>query len=363
MIINRDVNNSDKLFINHLRGLLILRVVLAHLGLSWFFLPYSSYVNAFFPSLFMISGIVTYYSFLRAKNSVHFISNRLIRLYTPYLIIVLLAFILIFLLHPTLNVNIFNFFDVLTMNMSIENEPYPISQVWFLRTLVFITLLTLPIFILSSRSAHWLLLPVLVSIILSIGHTNSNIGSMFLIKFKGINEINLYQPLASMGYYAWGAWLYATNKFSNNKFQAIIIVICSINILIIYLNTDLDINLANHAYYQDIYYMTVAFLAISLLLILRPILQYAFSIQVISRFLLFSNYHAFTIFLVHTFFIQISETYFGWISIADDPKIIIYKISFVILASCLVSIPLSKISKQLTNKLIKLNNKRLLLSK
>lgn len=334
--------------------------MLTHLGLSWFFLPYSSYVNAFFPSLYMVSGIVTYYSYLRAKNSVHFLSNRLIRLYIPYLVIVLLAFIFLFFSSPIININISNIFDLLTMNMQIVNEPYPLGQVWFLRTLVFITLLTIPIFILSNRSAHWLLVPVFISATLSISHSYWNLGSNLLIKNSEINDINLYQPFANMGYYTWGAWLYATNRFNNRKFQTSIIIICSIIIGSIYFNTNLDVNLANHAYFQDVYYMAVAFLAISFLLISHPILMSIFSIKIFSRTLLFFNYHAFIIFLIHTLFIQVAENYFGWISIADNPAVILYKILFVLCASCLVAIPLSKLTKWLTNKLIAINNERLI---
>lgn len=46
----------------------MLRVLLVHLGLGWFWPPYSTYIGIFFPLLFFASGAVSYNSFLNASS-------------------------------------------------------------------------------------------------------------------------------------------------------------------------------------------------------------------------------------------------------------------------------------------------------
>jgi len=79
-----EISSSDQHYINIMRGISILRVVLVHLGLSWFYPPYSQYVSIFLPVLFFVSGAVSYYSFLRSKAVVVYLIKRLSLILVPF---------------------------------------------------------------------------------------------------------------------------------------------------------------------------------------------------------------------------------------------------------------------------------------
>ena len=83
-IPNYDISPQNQHYINVMRGISIIRVVLAHLGLSWFFSPYSQYIGILFPVLFFVSGAVSFYSFSRASGIIEYLIKRLVLVLTPF---------------------------------------------------------------------------------------------------------------------------------------------------------------------------------------------------------------------------------------------------------------------------------------
>ncbi len=78
------IGREQRDFIDCLRGLSILRVVLGHLGLFWLLRPYSEFLHALLPLLFFVSGAVSFGSFLRSDNSGRFLLRRLVLIISPY---------------------------------------------------------------------------------------------------------------------------------------------------------------------------------------------------------------------------------------------------------------------------------------
>lgn len=343
------VEKPDRSYINQLRGFLILRVVLTHLGLSWFYLPYSSYVGIFFPALFFVSGVVTYFSFLGKKTTRIFIVRRLTRLFIPYLVITGIAFVLISRNPPS---DLSSIFDWLFMNMKTPNEPYNLGQVWFLQSLVIITILAVPLYKLSKTNIHVLLIPVLLSFVLAIGQEVAGWGSYFWLSLGTLNSINLYHPLVNFGYFSYGAWMFSTGCHRKPRLMIIVSVFLCGTIFFLFKFTSIDPLLSSHSYFQDLYYMSLGYLGIYFLLVARIILEPIFSAKPINGFLNFFSYHAFVIYLVHSYFITFTEKYFGWEDITGDYLLILAKIAFVIAASCLAALPLSWLTKKLTVKLM-----------
>lgn len=83
-----DIIGDDRDYLDLVRGISITRVVLVHLGLSWFFSPYSDFIHAFMPLLFFVSGAVSYNSYLRSNSLSVYLFKRLSSIYIPYILVI-----------------------------------------------------------------------------------------------------------------------------------------------------------------------------------------------------------------------------------------------------------------------------------
>lgn len=348
-----EISISDRKYIDQARGGLILRVVLTHLGMSWFFLPYSSFVGIFFPSLFCISGIVAYYSFLRSKNMAHFLSRRLAQILITFYIISGFAYLVLFSFTGFPDVSVSKIISWLLINVKISDQPYYMDQIWFLRSLFLATLFSLPIYYLSKRSIHFLLLPVFVSIALATSQHFYPTGKMFWVSILEINPINFYQPLVNIGYFCFGAWAIFTGNLKNIYFNLFLICSGIIVAAILFFSLDFNVVLGKHSFYQDLYYVALGYTGIGIVFILqRPITFFLNRLNSINSLLLFFSYHAFSIYLIHSFYIVFAEKQFGWVNSAA-PSVIIPKILFVLIASSLTAIPASYVCKIVTKSVVK----------
>lgn len=350
------LDSGDRRYIDWLRGALILRVVLAHLGLSWIMVPYSTYIGMFFPSLFAVSGIVAFYSFSRSHNLRIFVSRRLIRLYVPYVVITILAFMILAAVTGVWSPSFYVLIDWALMNMRPADEPYHLGQVWFLQSLVLITIMALPFYVLSRISIHFLLMPVAISLALAIGQSYWYIGGHFRLDLGSFNSLSLYDPLVNFGYYMFGAWIFATGLHKSAKFGISTLGVLLIALLLLVTTGDIDPDLRNHSYYQTVYYMILGFVGIVGLFLFRPVLERIFSFSPIGPSLQFFSVHAFVIFLIHSFFIEFSEDVFGWTNVIEAPGLAAAKVTFVLTATCLAAIPLSWATKKLTRGAIRLGH-------
>ncbi len=351
MLLHHELTNSDKQYINYLRGGLILRVVLMHLGLAWFYMPYSSYFGLFFPALFGVSGIVSYYSYRRAGDVVHYVIKRIARIVVTFYIISGSAYLILFIINPQW-MGLSEFLNWLLINPKSVDQPYPMGQIWFLRALILLTVIVLPFFYLSLRNINYLLVPVFISLLISLAQQFHAVGSVFMIVIGDLNEINTYHPLVNMGYFCFCAWASYVGLLKRTSWMFCLVFVGALMAWAIFQHQHFSLNLADHSYFQDFFYLSLGYAGIGLLFGLRaPITLVLEKIPAFGRMLLFFSTHAFSIFMIHSLYIYLAEVVFNLKDMKSINEILI-KIIFVILASVLSAVPLSYVCKKITGILI-----------
>lgn len=351
MLLNSELTHADKQYINYLRGALILRVVLMHLGLAWFYLPYSSYFALFFPALFGVSGIVSYYSYRRAGDVTHYLIKRITRIVVTFYIISGGAYVIAFLIDPQL-MNLSEFINWLLINPETEDQPYPMGQIWFLRALILLTVIVLPFFYLSLKNIHFLLVPVFISLFLSLAQQFHAAGSFFMIEIGDLNEINTYHPLVNMGYFCFCAWASYVGILKRATWMLALMVLGLVAAWVLVQYQNFSLNLGDHSYYQDFFYLSLGYAGIGLLFGLRTPITYVLAkIPALGQALLFFSTHAFSIFMIHSLYIYLAETVFA-LKDLQNASAILLKIAFVLVASVVSAVPLSYICKKITGLFI-----------
>jgi hypothetical protein len=362
MSLYENLSNGDKSYINHIRGALILRVVLMHLGLSWFYLPYSSYFAIFFPALFCVSGIVSYYSYRRAMSLNNYVLRRLSRIVITFYVISGLAYVFALALNPQV-ISIREVVNWLLINPATSDQPYPMGQIWFLRALVILTIFVLPFFYFSRKNIHVLLIPVVISIVLSLVQQFVDIGKYFSIIIFGLNKINLYQPLVNMGYFCFGGWACYSGVLHRPMYMFSMALFAGICSILMFSFQHFSLNLADHSYNQDFFYLTLGYLGIGFIFGFRGQISFVLTkINVLGVGLAFFSTHAFSIFLIHSLYIFIAEQFLGLKGMTNVQDILI-KIAFVLAASCISAVPLSYVSKRITNRALSYIDSRSLKNK
>jgi peptidoglycan/LPS O-acetylase OafA/YrhL len=341
-------NDSD--YLDILRGMSILLVVLVHLGLSWVFPPYSEMVLFVVPLLFFVSGAVSFYSFHRSTNINKYLTKRLISISVPYFVIVIFSFAVTWAINFEIpSLNLYAIYQWITFNPVAVSDtmPFPLGQVWFLHVLVIITIISPLFFILAKFRGIFILLPIVISITFGLAQNFDNIGG-----YLSLDKHNFYQIVPNMGFYFFGACYYAyKHKFSN----IIILMLLSISILVaialgMFVNTSNA--MSDHSYYPDLFYISSSFVAILSFLLFKPLIERIINkLSVIKTILNFISYHAYSIYMIHTLLIFWSEKYYGLKGVMGSPDLAALKIIFVILGTMLLSIPVSFVSKKITTQM------------
>jgi hypothetical protein len=345
------ITNSDKAFLNVLRGSAITTIVLIHIGLSWFYLPYSSYIMTTVPLFFFISGAVSYSSFLRDKSSTKNLYKRVITIAIPYYLVLSSAFIFTWLLNKSIpTFNIMSIFNWLTFNVSAEREsmPLPYGQVWFLHALFFIYIIAIPYFVWVNKKPIRLLYLMFFSIFLTLLQQNFDIAAQF-----NFFSHNLYSPLSNICFFIFGAFVYAKREILNSKIFAVLSVFSFLAAYFLKVNLNLDSDLNQHTAYPDFFYILSSFAVISLILLLQGVItKIIFFSSYLEGFILFMNKHTFSIYLIHALVLTtVHHTMIG--SIEGKPWLALMKIVLVIFLNCLVSIPLTYATNKVKNYIMK----------
>ncbi|MFT5924294.1 MAG: hypothetical protein ACI9LE_001293 [Paraglaciecola sp.] len=158
-----NIEPINRRYLDTLRGASILRVMLAHLGLSRFFIPYSQYISILLPVFFFVSGAVSFNSVLNSKNKPYYFVNRYIALITLFLV-----FLFPFLLLLILNEHTLTGYGVFKWPLDWPSRgSYPIDmrQLWFINALILMFFISYPIFKLSRESLKPLVIVFFVSLI------------------------------------------------------------------------------------------------------------------------------------------------------------------------------------------------------
>lgn len=335
-----EISSGDRLFLDRIRGLSILRVVLVHLGLSWFYPPYSQFVHVFLPLLFFVSGAVSFFRFKRASGAPKYIVRRLFSIVMPYCLIVLGVFLYLWIIglrFPEFNET--ELLEWLLINPESVNMPFPMGQVWFIHAMAIMIILSFPIFFVSKMCSWPLLIGIVFSLMLPILQQVYDIDSKF--NFFGNN---LYQALSNLGFFLFGEYYYSRKEIFSTLALLLLIFLLFWVFLNIYI-FETNINMADHTYETDFYYPTSSYFAILFVILGKPLIDgFLNRINIMDRFAMFLSRNAYAIFMLHFFVLYYVETNFGLVKVADDPLLAILKIILIVSYSCIITIPVTRVS-------------------
>lgn len=345
------LSKDDSYFLNKLRGASILRVVLGHLGLFWILPPYSGFFHSLLPVLFFVSGAVTFYSYKRSQGDVGFIIKRLISLLIPYYVVCFFCFIFIVLQKgelPPFDINIL--LNWVMINPPSTTTPYNLGQVWYIHALTIIILISPIIFRLINKNPWLYLVPIGLSLCIS------SIQLFYPInKSLVVSGHNLYQPLVNLMFFCLGSAFFSHDFFSKRSFYAGKLLVFLMVSIALVIALSLKVDLKYHSYSPDLYYISCSLVALSLIMYFRAqIISFCQNLKLIEKVLDFFNKHAYSIYLTHSLFIDVSENVFGLIDVINSPIHAVIKILFVLLSSALLAIPLSYINKFVIGHALKL---------
>lgn len=344
------ISEETRDYLNSLRGVSILRVVLGHLGLFWLFPPYSEFFHALLPLLFFVSGAVSYGSYLRTTSNGSYLYRRLVGIAAPYYAIIFAGLLIGFLGNISASQPTFDsILRILSITPKSGDVFFPIGQVWFIHALVLIVVFGLPFFMLSRNNLLWLFPPIIVSLIVAIIEFFSSIYGSFFVAGH-----NLYQPVVNAGFFFLGA-LYIT-QVNHPKLKPIVIgaaVLTGLGATAVPLVFQTDVGLSSHAYAPDIYYLLCSLFAIALVVIMRKIIiSVIYNLSYVKSALDFVSTHAYSIFMTHSFFIYASEEWLGLMSVKGSLVAIVAKVSIVLAASFATAPVATAMTKKLSSFLL-----------
>lgn len=334
--VRKEIDEKDSEYINILRGFCILIIMLLHLGLSWFYSPYSYFTISFVSLFFFISGGVSFFSFLKSDSSIKYFIKRFLSLSIPfYLIGIISVFIMLFFYKNIQSVTTLDVINWITFYTNKSNSPYSIGQSWYLQALFFITIFSIPLFNLSRNSAIYISIGLVASL------TICSIQFFIpIFQFFVFDGHNIFQAFSNLNIFLFGAIYYRYRDYFTSKVIFVISAILLIFILLIINcnNGEFDLKLSSHSYSPDVYYVMCSYFAIFLCLLVRELPCKLFVLlPFLKKILLFFNKNAFSIFLLHSLVIDVSEKQLGLIGVASSPIRIVTKILFVVSVTCLIS--------------------------
>jgi hypothetical protein len=339
-----DIGEFNRNYINELRGASILRVMMVHLGLSWFYLPYTSYIGALLPLLFFVSGAVSFFSYRRAHSTVTFVYKRLISILIPYYLLVLIIAILCMFVD---NWQLTNITHWLLISPDTSGVPFLLGQVWFLQSLTLITLITLPVYYLSSWSVHYLSLFALLALTL-IG-VNSYIDIHYSFIF--LEKIDLYLAFSNGLFFILGS-LYFIYEDKINRHIFLLIALTSLSLGLLLNWHSGDFSLGRHMASPDLIYFFCSFGLISLLLVFKQTIQtFLNRITILKNMFFLCSKNAYSLYLLHTLVLAAVENYIFKEPLTGDFMLAILKMLIVIGLTIAIAPVFTHISNIIINRL------------
>lgn len=353
---SQGLSEEDSAFLAYLRGLSIIVIVFGHVGGFWVWKPYSETLHVFVPVFFFISGATGFYSYIRSSSVSAYYIKRLSRLLIPYYLLCVLSFTVYLVTQRHLPEfdwgNIMLWLQVRPID---EIMPFPMDHVWFLHTLLVIVILS-PIYLYIGRRNIYLLIVVMI-------------GLVFVSGVQIIHDIdgyvylmgnNLYKPIVHSSFFIFGIVYSAIPNFRDQTGLLVFLLLSSV---VMTIGTTyvfgLNVDYEYHTFAPDLYYVAGSFSAIILLVFTKRILLWAArGITPADKAILFFNRHAFSVYLLHSFSIYVAETVWG---LADpqvkDLRYGAVKFLVVIVITCILSLPYTRISEYLSTLVTSKYNK------
>lgn len=335
------MENVDSRFVDRLRGLSIIRVVLVHLGLSWFFLPYSSFVGIFLPVLFFCAGFLHKFLYERKSDSIVFVFERLTGIFVPFWTVYFISSGVLFWFHG----NDIRFGEWLITGLLVlptgELFPFPLGQVWFLRVLIVCILVSPVVYTLNRcRDSGYLLLFFISAIVSS--------GKLYGIDFiSSDSPYNVHQIICYGLFYFFGAFTYSKSLTVIGYWSRYIIPFLALIGFCLFNIFDLKADYSAYSYEPNLYHMILGFIGIFLCLFFRAFLEWLFAKnKIFDSIVMFFNKHSFSVYLLHSLIIYSVER-IGLVNVAESPVMLLVKIVVVILCSALLSLVVTPMSKNI----------------
>jgi peptidoglycan/LPS O-acetylase OafA/YrhL len=346
------LSENDSQFLAYLRGTAILVIVFGHIGGFWVFRPYSEFLHVFVPIFFFLSGAVSYFSYLRSQTTWEYLQKRLFGLLVPYYLVCVLSLTVYAASHaaaPAFSLE--KLFSWLTIRPTRDIMGFRITQVWFLHTLFVISVLS-PAYFWLYHNKPWLLwLLLAIPVTLSGVQVVADIDNWFFLAGN-----NLYKPIVHSLFYIVGFACLSSSVVRNKRLLGALVLWCLALAAGMVVVLNLDVDYADHTFAPDLYYVAGSLAAIGTCLILQqPLLQVCKAVPGLASALSFAHRHTFSIYLLHTFGVYLTEKLFGLVK--PQAHLIRYgivKFALVLAITCCLSIPFSALSTWLTRMCVSL---------
>lgn len=350
-----NLTSEDAHYVNIMRGLSILRVVLVHLGLSWFYPPYSQYVGIFLPVLFFVSGAVSYYSFLRSRSIGEYLIKRLVLVIVPFYVFSALVLLITAVFYSDKFPDAQGLLNWLFVWPEFQNIFFPLNQVWFINCLIAMILLSAPIFFFARRRPWILCLAVVFSLALSFLNVPFSLYesvSQFPLLVKVRWGHQAWQTLIFLGIYIYGALHY--QYFSGRSAQRHALAAGAFLLLafVSYLYVELGFELKEHTKHKSLYYLFLSFFAIYVLLAFqRPLSIFLARLRPLESLLLYTNRYAYSVYLLHTLVLFCVEEWLDLTDLGDQPALALVRMFLVLIITLIIAKPLGDLSRNIAHSI------------
>lgn len=341
-----ELSADDSVFLRYFRGWSMICIVFSHLC-GWVWPPYSSFFFApYVPAFFAISGAVSYYSFIRSYSGYAYVLKKIIQLLVPYYLFSFFCLVFYSLNNQVPDFSMYNLWLWLSIRPGHDLMPFPFGQIWFLHALIAISFMSYFIFKLIDNNIFILSLLIFILFI--------SIVQFFIPIYKYLiwNGRNLYQPFIFLLFFIFGC-LFFSYKISKKMLSYIMffsfVFLCLIAILL-----DTELSPSRHSYSPDMYYVSLSLFSLSFFFFYKEKFVSMVNVMNICRdILLFFDKHTFSVFLIHSFSIFITEEYFGLVNPQGGFILYAFKKAFLVFfITCLSAIPFSFLTKYLTSSIL-----------
>ena len=312
--------------------------------------PYSEFLHVFVSVFFFVSGAVSYDSYQRSGSVAEYLSKRVIGLLVPYYLLCALWVMIYIVAHLDCpRVSLYDLVAWLSVRPIGSEKAFSIGQVWFLHTLLVISLLSPAYFTLYRYKPKLLAVLLALPIAVSAVQMHCNIDDFFLFA-----ENNLFKPIVHSVFYVLGFVYFSSHALRKTSRLVEICVVCLLASVgverLLSLNPDYEF----HTFAPDLYYVAGCMAAIAGLLALQNgLLAVCKNSRFLGAALGFMHRYTFPVFLLHSFSIYLSEKVLGLVH--PQSNYIVYgvvKFLIVLLLTCVLAIPFGSVATWLSRRAI-----------
>jgi len=345
----QELSTRESVYLNYLKTLMILGVVLAHCGALWAYKPYTSVFTLLPTVFFFVSGAVTFYSFERSAELGSFYKKRLVGLLVPYALLCLI--VLAYYMAVNLSLPPFSMTSLLKwVQINPGNaSPFSVQHVWFLQTLLLITIIAPLFFVLLRKKVVLLYLLMALMVIVATMQHYVDLGEMMTL-----GRLHMEKVLTLSIYYVFGALYYTRLQHVGMKLLVPGLLISLAVAAGTLVGLKLDPDLVKHAYSPDLYFLSSGFVAVFLTLIARDFIMKCVEMwEPFRRYVLFASRHVFGIYILHVLpifaFSYLFEVEGGRVTVMQG--LLRFVVAFV--ATSILTIPFSRISAKIITRIVR----------